>query len=137
MGCPTQDTVSGKYFWRVQAVNGAFEQGAWSQGRKFESRGCGYSCAHGEPGTGAMLMSKRSDELIEELYARLGAATWRECWRRLDPEVGIREPVSLPYGGAPALLLVGPVGRSAASRRDPCLTPGKRKLPQEDGGSPW
>jgi hypothetical protein len=32
---PTQDTVSGlangTYFWRVQAVNGSFVQGTWSQ----------------------------------------------------------------------------------------------------------
>jgi len=36
---PTQDTVSGltngTYFWRVQAVNGAFVQGTWSQARSF------------------------------------------------------------------------------------------------------
>ena len=47
----TQDSVSGlangSYFWRVQAVNGAFEQGAWSQPRSFTVTGVG----PGEPGT--------------------------------------------------------------------------------------
>ena len=41
----TQDSVSGlangTYFWRVQAVNGAFEQGAWSQPRSFTVTGAG------------------------------------------------------------------------------------------------
>ena len=41
----TQDSVSGlangTYFWRVQAVNGAFEQGAWSQPRSFTITGAG------------------------------------------------------------------------------------------------
>jgi hypothetical protein len=39
----TQASVSGlangTYFWRVQAVNGAFEQGAWSQPRSFTVTG--------------------------------------------------------------------------------------------------
>jgi hypothetical protein len=47
----TQDQVSGlangTYFWRVQAVNGAFEQGAWSQARSFAVTGAGT----GSPGT--------------------------------------------------------------------------------------
>jgi hypothetical protein len=41
----TQASVSGladgTYFWRVQAVNGAFEQGAWSQPRSFTVTGTG------------------------------------------------------------------------------------------------
>jgi len=41
----TQDTVSGladgTYFWRVQAVNGQFVQGAWSQPRSFTITGAG------------------------------------------------------------------------------------------------
>lgn len=41
----TQATVSGladgAYFWRVQAVNGAFEQGAWSPPRSFTITGAG------------------------------------------------------------------------------------------------
>jgi hypothetical protein len=41
----TQASVSGlangAYFWRVQAVNGAFEQGAWSQPRSFTVTGAG------------------------------------------------------------------------------------------------
>ena len=41
----TQDSVSGlangTYFWRVQAANGAFEQGAWSQPRSFTVTGAG------------------------------------------------------------------------------------------------
>src|SRR3982750_2201639 len=41
----TSDTVSGlatgTYFWRVQAVNGSFEQGAWSQTRSFTVTGVG------------------------------------------------------------------------------------------------
>jgi hypothetical protein len=41
----TQDTVdglpNGTYFWRVQAVNGAFEQGAWSAPRSFVVTGAG------------------------------------------------------------------------------------------------
>jgi len=47
----TSDTVSGlgtgTYFWRVQAVNGSFEQGAWSQPRSFTVSGVGA----GAPGT--------------------------------------------------------------------------------------
>ena len=47
----TQDTVSGlangTYFWRVQAVNGAFVQGAWSAPRSFTVSGAGT----GSPGT--------------------------------------------------------------------------------------
>ncbi|HSE17013.1 MAG TPA: hypothetical protein VLB46_08165 [Pyrinomonadaceae bacterium] len=43
----TQASVSGladgAYFWRVQAVNGAFEQGAWSQPRSFTVTGAGAS----------------------------------------------------------------------------------------------
>ena len=41
----TQASVSGladgTYFWRVQAVNGAFEQGSWSQPRSFTVTGAG------------------------------------------------------------------------------------------------
>ena len=41
----TQDTVSGlangTYFWRVQAVNGAFVQGAWSAASSFTITGAG------------------------------------------------------------------------------------------------
>jgi len=41
----TQASVSGladgTYFWRVQAVNGAFEQGTWSQPRSFTVTGAG------------------------------------------------------------------------------------------------
>src|ERR1700733_622002 len=41
----TQDTVSGlangTYFWRVQAVNGALVQGAWSAPRSFNITGAG------------------------------------------------------------------------------------------------
>jgi hypothetical protein len=47
----TSDVVSGlsngTYFWRVQAVNGAFEQGAWSQPRSFTITGV----AAGAPAT--------------------------------------------------------------------------------------
>src|SRR5689334_23831882 len=47
----TQDTASGladgTYFWRVQAVNGEFLQGAWSQPRSFTITGAGT----GSPGT--------------------------------------------------------------------------------------
>jgi len=47
----TQDAVSGladgAYFWRVQAVNGDFVQGAWSQPRSFTVTGAGT----GSPGT--------------------------------------------------------------------------------------
>ena len=47
----TQDTVSGlasgSYYWHVQAVNGFFEQGAWSQTRSFNVTGVG----NGSPGT--------------------------------------------------------------------------------------
>jgi hypothetical protein len=50
-GQTTADTVSGlangTYFWRVQAVNGAFEQGAWSAARSFTVAGVG----PGAPGT--------------------------------------------------------------------------------------
>jgi hypothetical protein len=51
---PTQDTVSGlangTYFWRAQAVNGAFQQGAWSQPRSFTVTGVG----PGAPGTSTL-----------------------------------------------------------------------------------
>ncbi len=33
--------ADGTYYWRVQAVNGAFEQGAWSQARTFKVSGTG------------------------------------------------------------------------------------------------
>jgi hypothetical protein len=43
----TQASVSGlangTYFWRVQAANGAFEQGAWSQPSGFSVTGVGTS----------------------------------------------------------------------------------------------
>ena len=39
--------ADGTYFWRVQAVNGAFEQGAWSQPHSFTITGA----ATGSPGT--------------------------------------------------------------------------------------
>jgi hypothetical protein len=49
----TQDSVSGlangTYFWRVQAVNGAFEQGAWSQPRSFTVTGAGGAPSLGPP----------------------------------------------------------------------------------------
>jgi len=51
----TTDTVSGlangTYFWRVQAVNGAFEQGAWSAARSFTVTGVSAS-APGTPSLG-------------------------------------------------------------------------------------
>jgi hypothetical protein len=54
----TQDTVSGlpngTYFWRVQAVSGAFVQGAWSQARSFNITGAGA----GQPGAPAMSPTK-------------------------------------------------------------------------------
>ena len=49
----TQASVSGlangTYFWRVQAVNGAFEQGAWSQARSFVVMGAGGAPSLGPP----------------------------------------------------------------------------------------
>jgi hypothetical protein len=49
---PTQDTVdglaTGTYFWRAQAVNGNFVQGAWSSGRSFTVTGAN-SGAPGSP----------------------------------------------------------------------------------------
>src|ERR671938_1495361 len=54
----TQASVSGladgTYFWRVQAVNGAFEQGAWSQPRSFTVTGAGT----GSPGTPSLAPPK-------------------------------------------------------------------------------
>jgi hypothetical protein len=54
----TQDTVSGlangTYFWRVQAVNGAFVQGAWSAPRSFNITGAGA----GQPAAPAMSPTK-------------------------------------------------------------------------------
>jgi len=55
---PTQDTVSGlangTYFWRVQAVNGAFVQGAWSQAWSFSVTGVG----PGAPGSPTLAPTK-------------------------------------------------------------------------------
>ena len=49
----TQDTVSGladgTYFWRVQAVNGQFAQGAFSQPRSFTISGAGGAPSLGPP----------------------------------------------------------------------------------------
>ena len=49
----TQDTVSGladgTWFWRVQAVNGQFVQGAWSQPRSFTISGAGGAPSLGPP----------------------------------------------------------------------------------------
>ncbi|HYY59670.1 MAG TPA: fibronectin type III domain-containing protein, partial [Pyrinomonadaceae bacterium] len=57
-GGATQGTVSGlangTYFWRVQAVNGAFAQGAWSQPRSFTVMGAG----EGSPGTPSLAPTK-------------------------------------------------------------------------------
>ena len=54
----TQDTVSGlpngTYFWRVQAVSGAFVKGAWSQPRSFNITGTG----PGQPGAPALSPTK-------------------------------------------------------------------------------
>ncbi|MCU1221861.1 MAG: hypothetical protein JWN42_3058 [Candidatus Angelobacter sp.] len=54
----TQDTVSGlpngTYFWRVQAVSGAFVKGAWSAARSFNITGAGA----GQPGAPAMSPTK-------------------------------------------------------------------------------
>jgi hypothetical protein len=54
----TQDTVSGlpngTYFWRVQAVSGAFVKSAWSAARSFNITGAGA----GQPGAPAMSPTK-------------------------------------------------------------------------------
>jgi hypothetical protein len=54
----TQDTVSGlpngTYFWRVQAVSGAFVKGAWSAARSFNITGAGA----GQPGVPTMSPTK-------------------------------------------------------------------------------
>jgi hypothetical protein len=54
----TQDTVSGlpngTYFWRVQAVSGAFVKGAWSGARSFNITGAGA----GQPGAPTMSPTK-------------------------------------------------------------------------------
>jgi hypothetical protein len=54
----TQDTVSGlpngTYFWRVQAVNGAFVKSAWSAARSFNITGAGA----GQPGAPTMSPTK-------------------------------------------------------------------------------
>ncbi|MBZ5507511.1 MAG: hypothetical protein LAO78_18785 [Acidobacteriia bacterium] len=54
----TQDTISGlangTYFWRVQAVSGAFVQGAWSQPRSFNITGAGA----GQPGAPTLSPTK-------------------------------------------------------------------------------
>jgi predicted phage tail protein len=54
----TQDTVSGlpngTYFWRVQAVSGAFVKSAWSAARSFNITGAGA----GQPGAPALSPTK-------------------------------------------------------------------------------
>src|SRR5215467_7433521 len=54
----TQDTVSGlpngTYFWRVQAVSGAFVKGAWSAARSFNITGAGA----GQPGAPVLSPTK-------------------------------------------------------------------------------
>lgn len=54
----TQDTVSGlpngTYFWRVQAVSGAFVKGAWSAARSFNITGAGA----GQPGAPTLSPTK-------------------------------------------------------------------------------
>src|ERR1041385_5767918 len=54
----TQDTVSGlpngTYFWRVQAVSGAFVKSAWSAARSFNIPGAGA----GQPGAPALSPTK-------------------------------------------------------------------------------
>src|SRR6478736_4437025 len=53
-----QDTISGlangTYFWRVQAVSGAFVKGAWSQPRSFNITGAG----PGQPGAPTLSPTK-------------------------------------------------------------------------------
>jgi hypothetical protein len=46
--------ANGTYFWRVQAANGALEQGAWSQPRSFTVTGAGT----GSPGTPSLAPTK-------------------------------------------------------------------------------
>ena len=46
--------TNGTYFWRVQAANGALEQGAWSQPRSFTVTGAGT----GSPGTPSLAPTK-------------------------------------------------------------------------------
>src|SRR5215831_11801878 len=54
----TTDTISGLangiYFWRAQAVNGAFVKGAWSQPRSFNITGAG----PGQPGAPTLSPTK-------------------------------------------------------------------------------
>ncbi len=78
----TQDTVSGlatgTYFWRVQAVNGNFQQGPWSQARSITVTGTNA----GAPGTATLNPPKGATAFhpMETIYftwsAVPGAATY-------------------------------------------------------------
>ena len=66
----TQDTVSGlpngTYFWRVQAVSGAFVKGAWSAARSFNITGAGA----GQPGARQLRPDRRGRVAGRQLQLR-------------------------------------------------------------------
>jgi len=95
----TQDTVSGlpngTYFWRVQAVSGAFVKGAWSAARSFNITGAGA----GQPGAPALSPTKAYStfhplEVITFNWSPVAGATSYVLQSSKDPSFPVTTSVS-------------------------------------------
>jgi hypothetical protein len=95
----TQDTVSGlpngTYFWRVQAVSGAFVKGAWSAARSFNITGAG----SGQPGVPVLSPTKAYStfhplEVITFNWSPVPGATSYVLQSSKDPSFPVATSVS-------------------------------------------
>jgi hypothetical protein len=95
----TQDTVSGlpngTYFWRVQAVSGAFVKSAWSAARSFNITGAGA----GQPGSPALSPTKAYStfhplEVITFNWSPVAGATSYVLQSSKDPSFPVTTSVS-------------------------------------------
>jgi hypothetical protein len=95
----TQDTVSGlpngTYFWRVQAVSGAFVKSAWSAGRSFNITGAGA----GQPGSPVLSPTKAYStfhplEVITFNWSPVPGATSYVLQSSKDPSFPVTTSVS-------------------------------------------
>jgi hypothetical protein len=95
----TQDTVSGlpngTYFWRVQAVSGAFVKSAWSAARSFNITGAGA----GQPGAPALSPTKAYStfhplEVITFNWSPVAGATSYVLQSSKDPSFPVTTSVS-------------------------------------------
>jgi hypothetical protein len=95
----TQDTVSGlpngTYFWRVQAVSGAFVKSAWSAARSFNITGAGA----GQPGAPALSPTKAYStfhplEVITFNWSPVAGATSYVLQSSKDPSFPVTTSIS-------------------------------------------